>query len=123
MKNNYYRPSRPEIAHLIPTDKSKILDIGCGQGAFLEEIKTYYSETWGIEVKTKEAKIAKTKVDKILVGKVEDLINEIPDNYFDCITLNDVLEHLLEPTEVLSYLKSKLSKDGILVARLYLAPQ
>lgn len=40
----------------------------------------------------------------------------LPDNYFDCITFNDVLEHTIDPTQLLSMVKTKLGPKGIVIA-------
>lgn len=114
---NYYTESRPEIASLVPKGIKTILDIGTGQGYFLKLIKEQIgSETWGIELVTEMAEIAMKHSDKIITGKVEDVLSSIPDGYFDCITFNDVLEHTLEPGEILKMIKPKLSEKGIIMA-------
>ena len=114
---NYYGYSRSEMLEFIPLNIKTILDIGCGQGLFLKNIKEITNaETWGVELNQEVADKTKLNVDKLLVGKVEELYSEIPDSYFDCILFNDVLEHLLEPTEVLKMIKSKLSDKGIIIA-------
>lgn len=114
---NYYCFNRPEVAAYIPGSTKTILDIGCGRGNFLKLIKEQTgAETWGIELVPEIAEKAKGQVDNILTGKVEEQIDSIPNGYFDCITFNDVLEHLLEPTEVLKLLKPKLGTNGIIVA-------
>ncbi len=116
-KTNYYIEDRPNIVALVPKNVRTILDIGCAQGAFLKLVKEKTSaETWGIEVVTEAAKNAKDNVDNILIGKIEELIGSIPNNYFDCITFNDVLEHLLDPTDVLKMIRPKLSENGIIIA-------
>ena len=114
---NYYSLSRPDVAAFVPKKIKTILDVGCSQGAFLELVKIQTgAETWGIEVVSEIAEKAKHKVDHIFEGKIEDVINSIPDGYFDCISFNDVLEHLLEPTDVLKAIKHKLSVNGIIIA-------
>jgi len=114
---SYYTLARPEIATLVPKSIQKILDIGTGQGYFLKLIKEQTgAETWGIEVVPAVAEIARNQADHIILGKVEEVVHSIPDGYFDCITLNDVLEHTLEPIEILKMIKSKLSTDGVIIA-------
>lgn len=114
---NYYSLARPEVASYIPTGIKTILDIGCGQAAFLRLVKEQTgAETWGIEVVPEVAEKAKQHTDHILTGKVEDVLSLLPDAYFDCITFNDVLEHLLEPAEVLKMIKPKLTEKGIIIA-------
>ncbi len=114
---DYYSQERPEIAALVPQEIKTILDVGCGQGAFLKLVKERTgAETWGIEMEPDVAEVAKKNTDKILTGKAESLIDSIPDTYFDCIIFNDVLEHLLEPAEVLKRMRPKLSGNGIVIA-------
>lgn len=114
---DYYSQERPEMAALVPREIKTILDVGCGQGAFLKLVKERTgAETWGIEMEPEVAEVAKKYADKILTGKIENLTNSIPDTYFDCIIFNDVLEHLLDPTETLKMIRPKLSGNGIVIA-------
>lgn len=114
---NYYSQSRPEIADLVPKNIRTILDIGCGECAFLKLIKELTgAETWGVEMIQKVAEKAKNQADNVFIGKIEDALNTLPWNYFDCITLNDVLEHLYDPYNVLKNLKKLLSNKGIIIA-------
>lgn len=116
-KNNYYKNSRPEIVSLIPGNIKSLLDVGCGEGFFLKEIKEQKKmNIWGVEIEPKVAEKAKNITPNIIVGKIEEVMNLLPNNYFDCITFNDVLEHLLEPSEVLRLINQKLTMDGIIIA-------
>lgn len=113
---NYYKHARPEVAVFVPSTIKTILDVGCGKGEFLKLVKQKTgAETWGIEPVEIDIE-EKSSLDKLLTGKVEDIISSIPDSYFDCITLNDVLEHLQEPTILLKLIKTKLKKDGIIIS-------
>lgn len=112
---SYYSHSRSEVAAFVPNNILKILDIGCGRGGFLELIKEKTgAETWGLELVPGITENG--KVDKILIGNVEKMISDIPDDYFDCITFNDILEHLLQPGDILKMMSSKLTQNGIIVA-------
>lgn len=113
---SYYVGDRPEMIKFIPQSASKILDIGCGQGKFANFFVNTERDVWGVEINKDAAEIAKTKLNKVLVGAVEELIDDIPSNYFDVIIFNDVLEHLYDPWNVLGLLKSKLSVNGIIVS-------
>ena len=64
----------------------------------------------------KEAIIAKEIVDKLFIGNCEKYINDLPDNYFDAIYFNDVLEHLADPYSVLEDLKCKLAPNGVIIS-------
>jgi len=114
--DGYYTQTRPEMLEYIPSDCKKILDVGCGSGVFGQQLKQKsHVEVWGIELDHDIAGIAKEKIDKVLVGDVFDMIDKLPDAFFDCIVFNDVLEHLVDPFTVLSNIKSKLTKNGIIV--------
>jgi 2-polyprenyl-3-methyl-5-hydroxy-6-metoxy-1,4-benzoquinol methylase len=113
----YYTSSRPEIASFVPVNTRTILDVGCGQGYFLKLVKEQiHAETWGDELMPEVAEKAKAQVDHVIPGKIEEALDLIPDHYFDCITFNDVLEHLPEPAEILRRMKPKLTKNGIIIA-------
>lgn len=115
--SSYYCSDRPEVAELIPDNIKNVLDIGCGMGFFLKSLQERTeAETWGVEmVKELESK-ARENVDHFIQGKIEEVMEAIPDHYFDCITMNDVIEHLVEPSDTLKQLRSKLKPNGILVA-------
>lgn len=113
---DYYLRERSEMLGYIPKIVRKILDAGCGAGLFGEQIKQKLNvEIWGVEIDEKAASLAKNKIDKLLVGDICNLLGELPDRYFDCIVFNDLLEHLLDPFTVLNKIKSKLTKDGVIV--------
>jgi len=105
---NYYSGDRIEMLKFIPGTAHKILDIGCGQGKFGEHFIHRNKEVWGVEPIPEAALIAEKTLSKVLKGKIEDVIDEIPENYFDIIVLNDVLEHLIDPWEVTTQLRNKL---------------
>ena len=111
---SYYANVRPEMLQFIPVNVSKILEIGCGEGNFSAQIQGDI-ERWGLEPYLPSAEKAKDVLDKVLVGTIDEKISDLPDNYFDVIILNDVLEHLLEPWDDISKLKEKLNEKGVLV--------
>ncbi len=104
------------MVRFIPKGSKKILEIGCAQGNFSVQLIKDGIETWGIEPDKKSAKIAKEKLYKVFYGVLDEKISELPDNYFDVIIMNDVLEHLLEPWDDLKKLKRKLNDDGVFVS-------
>ena len=58
----------------------------------------------------------KKKLNRVLIGSIEDLFAALPNRYFDTIILADILEHLNDPLTVLLKLKKKLSNVGAIVA-------
>ena len=112
-----YYSDRVDMVKYIPENVQTLLDVGCGEGKFGYTCKQKKNmEIWGIELFEKEAEKAKGKLDKILVGNIEfDELN-LPNNYFDCIVFNDVLEHLQYPWIVLANIKKYIKTGGYVVA-------
>lgn len=116
LKNNeYYGNTRPEMLPFIPKDATRILEVGCGDGNFSAQLVKEGVETWAIEPNKESATSASEKLFKVLEGTIDARLKEVPDDYFDVIIMNDVIEHLLEPWDDIQKLKSKLKKDGVFV--------
>lgn len=113
----YYNNSRPEMQDLFPSHANKLLDIGCGEGELAFQLKEKYNvEAWGVEFMSEKAKKASEKLDEVIIGKIEECIKKLPDNYFDVIYFNDVLEHLFDPKEILIKIRSKLNDNGVVIS-------
>ena len=110
----YYQSERRDLIQYIPKQGSRVLEIGCGEGAFALMLKTEcgYKEAWGIELDDQAASVAVTRLDRVIHGDIEQLFDELPDNYFDLICMNDVIEHLVWPEDIVKRLKVKLSSNG-----------
>ncbi|MBI5324477.1 MAG: class I SAM-dependent methyltransferase [Ignavibacteriae bacterium] len=114
---SYYELGREEMLGFIPKGCNKILDIGCGAGHFGYHLKKRFdAEVWGIEVNPNQSEIASRLLDKVICGDVVQVIDSVPDNYFDCFIFNDSLEHLTYPNEILRIVKNKLVKNGYIIA-------
>ncbi|MDJ0644531.1 MAG: class I SAM-dependent methyltransferase [Flavobacteriaceae bacterium] len=115
--NEYYSNDRIEMLSYLPKDAKKILDVGCSDGSFASAVKERNNaEVWGIEYMNEEAKKAEKKLDKVFSGPCEKFLDELPDNYFDVIYFNDVLEHLVDPYMVLEKMKNKLAEGGVVIS-------
>jgi SAM-dependent methyltransferase len=79
---------------------ASILEIGCGQGLLLQEIKNKGYNTFGIEPSKQAFGIAKNKGLNVLNGYFPQ-VNFSED--FDLIIMSQVLEHIKDP---LAFLKS-----------------
>jgi len=113
----YYSCTRPEIQALVKPSARKILDVGCAAGMLGYELKQKLgAEVWGVEYVPRAAEQAEKRLDRVLQGAIEDALPLLPDDYFDTIILADVLEHLVEPGEVLHALQDKLTCGGEIVA-------
>lgn len=99
------------------TKSLNILEIGCGTGATLLEIKSRYknSNVYGIELNENVCEITKNNCD-LIIGNIENIDLPYKNDFFDYIIFGDVIEHLNNPWEVLDRIKKYLKKDGFLIA-------
>lgn len=117
----YFSRLRHDLLNLIPLEKrgGKLLEIGAGSGDTLIYAKEndYAKEVVGIELnKLENSNQNSNKIDKFIIGDIEKLnLKEIGNN-FDIIICGDVLEHLVNPYEVVKKLKNILKSFGILIA-------
>lgn len=112
----YYRGSRSDVFALVPEGVLRVLEIGCGSGRFRDNFSSSV-EYWGVEPVCTAAKEAE-KLTKVLVGTLEEVADQIPDNYFDLIVCNDVIEHIFDTEKTFSILKSKMTESARLVGSL-----
>jgi 2-polyprenyl-3-methyl-5-hydroxy-6-metoxy-1,4-benzoquinol methylase len=102
-----------------PLTGGKILDFGCNAGLFLSEAKKFGYEIYGIELSEAAIDYAQKKFGiKSIKKGGEEKIAEFSDNYFDAITVLDVLEHVWSPADILDKIYPKLKPGGIFAATL-----
>ena len=113
---SYYVLARPELRQLLPDGliSMKILEIGCGAGNFVHNIQKS-QEYWGVEPNAAMAEQACKRMDKVLLGSFSDVDLQIPDDYFDLVICNDVIEHMDDIDFFLRRIKKKLKSDGYLI--------
>lgn len=116
-QEHYYKCAREEMLEYVPKGIRKILDVGCGEGGFGRILKQARgAEVWGVEICVDAAENASAYLDRVIVQNIEDSDIEMPDEYFDCIIFNDVLEHFKYPWAVLKKMSRYLKENGYIVA-------
>ena len=92
----------------------RILDIGCGRGLFLDVMHRGGWSTLGTELSKETASYAAEVYGlEVLTG---DLVkHQLPGESLDAININQVLEHLKNPVEVLVECRRLLRRGGLLV--------
>jgi 2-polyprenyl-3-methyl-5-hydroxy-6-metoxy-1,4-benzoquinol methylase len=94
--------------------QGRILDIGCGRGFFLALMREHGWTVSGIEFNKETAAYA-SEVYGIDVRTGEPAGWGFDDHSFDVITITHVLEHVQNPSEVLSACGQLLRPGGLLV--------
>lgn len=119
-RREYFSSVRPEILPLVPAATGRALDIGCGEGATLNWLKTIgrCRETWGVEFMEPAAEVARRVLDRVIVGNIETDTFGFDEGQFDLILCLDVLEHLRDPWETLKRVCAWLSPGGVAIVSL-----
>ncbi len=114
---DYYACSRPDVQEMVSLSSRRILDVGCAAGRLGADLKKrQQAEVWGVEYVADAAALAADELDSVITGSIEDVLPQLPDGYFDTIICADLLEHLVNPWQVLLDLRTKLADGGELVA-------
>lgn len=92
-----------------------VLDIGCGQGAFLDQAQADGARVAGVELDPHAVAACHQRGLFVTQGSMFDV--ELPKGSWDVITLWDVLDHLEEPRAALTLLCAQLFPAGFLVVR------
>jgi 2-polyprenyl-3-methyl-5-hydroxy-6-metoxy-1,4-benzoquinol methylase len=90
----------------------RLLDFGCGNGAFAQHMSTAGFDAVGVEPFSLGATHTADRL-KLIRAPFEQVAGEL--GSFDVITLWHVLEHLRQPVEVLQRLATHLSPGGLIV--------
>lgn len=124
MKNDYFSRVNPELLARIPFNCQRILEIGCGAGSLGRAYRARHPDAayFGVELFEDAARQAMEELDQVIVGNIEaarvcaELDKANGRGKFDALLFGDVLEHLQEPWQVLSELRSRMMEGGICVA-------
>ncbi len=101
---------RLEMLPYVPSTAQRILDVGCGEGIFGARLKERSkAEVWGIELISSVANVARQRLDRVFAGDITSMAKELPNNYFDAVLFNDVIEHIVDPYQMLVDIKQKLA--------------
>ena len=90
----------------------RLLDIGCGRGYFMDESRKIGLDTYGVDYSKKMVNFSK----KVLRLNVQhsDIFNFNPKHKFDIITLNQVIEHVTNPRDLIRKCYKLLRSGGII---------
>ncbi len=93
--------------------KGKLLDIGCGSGEFLDQMRSFGWEVYGVEISPEAAGIGNKRGLNVFCGELEGA--DFPENYFDAVVLSQTLEHVYSPGSYLKHIYRLLKPEGLLI--------
>lgn len=93
--------------------EGKLLEIGCGEGGFLELAAKYFNIE-GIDISDYAVNLIQHNFShKIRIADIEQEL--LPANHYNVIAVFNVLEHLIKPGEVITNIFQSLSDEGIVI--------
>jgi 2-polyprenyl-3-methyl-5-hydroxy-6-metoxy-1,4-benzoquinol methylase len=119
-QRKYFTNARFDLIGLIPENKrNKILEIGAGGGDTLVAIKSagLALEVVGVELlPLRNTNQDHPLIDQFIICDIERDDLDFAPEYFDVILLGDVLEHLVDPWNVINKLANVLKAGGLMIA-------
>ncbi|MCL4477973.1 MAG: class I SAM-dependent methyltransferase [Deltaproteobacteria bacterium] len=110
----------------------RVLDIGCGNGAFLTMFKKIGCEVYVTEFNKSAEDVCRSKGIKMLSGGLMPQMESNLSDKFDLVILTEVIEHVNNPRDIINNISDLLKKNGYLyittpnyfsIDRLIMGPQ
>ena len=101
----------------IHNQKVRLLDVGCASGWFISEICSYYPhlKCSGVDVYQKAIEYAKKSYPHISFFHNDAHHLPFQKNSFDIVICTNVLEHVVNPREVMKEIKRVVKRSGIVI--------
>jgi len=101
------------IMRLPPCPGGRVLDVGCGEGRTLEQLRDLGWQVEGVDFDSRAVRNAETRGIPARLGTLAD--QHYPDSSFDAVVHRHVLEHVPDPVGLLAECRRVLKPDGRLV--------
>ena len=114
-KENIVRTSHKKLKRIEKyyPQKGTILDIGCATGFFLLAAREREWDARGVEYSDYASQIAREQHSlQVKTGTIKEA--EYKDEFFDCVTMWDLIEHVTDPMADLAEVNRIMKPDGIL---------
>ncbi len=92
---------------------NRLLEVGCGQGVFLERAASAGWRASGVDVLAPVAELARARGLEVFVGELHEA--RLPADAFDVVTMSEVIEHVVEPVPLMTEVARILRPGGVAV--------
>jgi 2-polyprenyl-3-methyl-5-hydroxy-6-metoxy-1,4-benzoquinol methylase len=104
----FARAAELQVLGLPASDIGELLDVGCGNGEFIDRMRSLGWQVSGVDPDPKAASHAQSRGLEVFAGTISDL----PEcRWYDVITLNHVIEHAVDPVDLLLECRKRLRPD------------
>ena len=109
------------LMDLIAGSPRRVLELGCAGGMFGFRLKERFPQATvvGIEASREAADVAAKRLDRVIRARLEEVdfaAEGLAEEPFDAVIAADILEHLVNPWDLLVRLRSLLAPDAQLLA-------
>jgi SAM-dependent methyltransferase len=92
----------------------RVLDVGCGTGALLEELRARSSEAWGVDISPEALRFCAER-GLHCVALADATAVPFPTGHFDVVTAIGIVEHLDDDGAFLDEMRRLVRPGGVLV--------
>jgi ubiquinone/menaquinone biosynthesis C-methylase UbiE len=113
----YYDGFNQRLFGAVPSRAGRILEVGCARGRLGLELKRQDPSRYvaGVELDADAAQVAKERLDEVFVLDVQAGVPPLEPGSVDCVLFGDVLEHLVDPEDVLRRYRELLAPGGMVL--------
>jgi len=101
------------IREYAPLEGQRILDVGCGLGAYVKKMRTFSEEVYGVDVDPEKVAEASRTLPNIHLAPAEKL--PFPDGFFDVVLLHEVIEHVEDDRQAIHEAHRVIKRGGRMV--------
>lgn len=112
------RSRKSKVLNLFDKPGGRVLDVGCGPGAMIQELSRLGCEFWGVDASPKMLKLAQDHAGEcqnthFLLGQATSLA--LPSNVFDAVLCMGVMDRIPRGDEAIREMLRVLKPDGTLI--------
>ena len=94
----------------VPLEGKRILDVGCGVGAFVRRLREFSQDAYGVDIDAERVRRGAAQVPNLALSLGEYL--PFADDTFDVVLLHEVIEHVTSDLATLREVRRVLRADG-----------
>lgn len=119
--DHYFEYWNQPLMAMVEREPRRVLELGCAGGVFGAKLKERYpaAVVVGVEAGRAAAEKAATRLDRAIHSRLEDLdfaASGFKPGEFDLVIAADILEHLVNPWDLLVRLRPFVAADGVVLS-------